>query len=140
VLPPDRELVLDIDPARIAQIFTNLLNNAANYTPEGGEIRVRVAADAQWVRVSVADNGIGIAPEQLRQVFELFRQLSSTPGQGGLGIGLSLSARLAELHGGRIEARSDGQGQGAEFTLVLPRGDTPAPAARVEAPPVRSTA
>ena len=128
-LPP-RDLVLEVDPARVAQIFTNLLNNAANYTPPGGEIRVRVEDTPQWVRVAVADNGIGIAPDQLQKVFELFQQLASQPGQGGLGIGLSLSSRLAELHGGRIEAHSEGRGRGAEFTLVLPRGAAPAPRAQ----------
>ena len=118
-IPPD--LVLDVDPARLAQVFTNLLNNAANYTPAGGEIDVGVAAGDDEVRVAVRDNGIGIAPDQLQRVFEMFTLAQSTPAGGGLGIGLSLASRLAELHGGRIEAHSEGPGRGAEFVVVLPR-------------------
>jgi signal transduction histidine kinase len=117
----DGALELDCDPTRVAQVLTNLLNNAANYTPQGGRIEVGVEADATAVRMSVKDNGVGLSPEQLRQVFELFVQVDRTATGGGLGIGLSLAARLAELHGGRIEARSEGLGQGAEFILVLPR-------------------
>jgi signal transduction histidine kinase len=124
----DPALELDIDPARVAQIFTNLLNNAANYTPPGGDIAVDVAADAREVRVAIRDNGIGIAPDKLRQVFEMFVQAERSLAGGGLGIGLSLAARLAELHGGHIEAHSEGPGQGAEFVVVLPRGARPAPA------------
>ncbi|RYF16380.1 MAG: hypothetical protein EOO30_11015 [Comamonadaceae bacterium] len=118
----DPALVLDIDPARVAQVFTNLLNNAAHYTPPGGEIAVEVAMGPRDVRVSVRDNGIGIAPEKLREVFELFHQVGSAAG-GGLGIGLSLASRLVELHGGHIEANSAGLGHGSEFTVVLPRDD-----------------
>jgi signal transduction histidine kinase len=124
----DPALELDIDPARVAQIFTNLLNNAANYTPPGGDITVGVEADAREVRVAIRDNGIGIAPDKLRQVFEMFVQAERSLAGGGLGIGLSLAARLAELHGGHIEAHSEGPGQGAEFVVVLPRGARPAPA------------
>jgi signal transduction histidine kinase len=120
VVPADRDLVLDVDPARVAQILTNLLNNAAHYTPQGGDIWIAPAVDAQAVRIGVRDNGIGIAPEKLAEVFELFRQVSSSSG-GGLGIGLSLAARLAEMHGGRIEAHSEGLGRGSEFVVVLPR-------------------
>ncbi len=115
----DPAIVLDADPARLAQIFTNLLNNAAHYTPPGGEIVVAARTTPREVRVSVRDNGIGIAPGKLRQVFELFHQVGG-PAGGGLGIGLSLAARLARLHGGRIEAHSEGEGKGSEFTLVLP--------------------
>jgi len=116
----DPGIVLDIDAARVAQIFTNLLNNAAHYTPPGGDIALDVAADAETVRVAVRDSGIGIAPEKLREVFELFHQVGSSAG-GGLGIGLSLAARLAEMHGGWIEAHSEGLDRGAEFVVVLPR-------------------
>ena len=125
VAPVDPSLALDIDPARVAQIFSNLLNNAATYTPPGGEIHVTVQADGPWVRVAVRDNGIGIEAEQLSHVFELFRQLDRSADSSGLGIGLSLSARLAELHGGRIEASSEGRGRGSEFVVVLPRDAAP---------------
>ena len=119
--PVDPALVLDLDAARIAQVFTNLLNNAAHYTPAGGRIELTVEASAHEVRVSVRDNGIGIAQDKLREVFQLFVQAQRSAAGGGLGIGLSLASRLAELHGGRIEARSPGEGQGAEFIVVLPR-------------------
>ena len=89
------------------------------------------------VRVSVRDNGIGIAPDKLRRVFELFHQVGG-PAGGGLGIGLSLAARLARLHGGRIEAHSEGDGKGSEFTLVLPwlvgGGETQGTGRREEGP------
>lgn len=133
----DPAIVLDADPARLAQIFTNLLNNAAHYTPPGGEIVVAARTTPREVRVSVRDNGIGIAPDKLRQVFELFHQVGG-PAGGGLGIGLSLAARLARLHGGRIEAHSEGEGKGSEFTLVLPwlagGGETHATGRREEGP------
>ncbi|HYE41331.1 MAG TPA: CHASE domain-containing protein, partial [Ramlibacter sp.] len=128
----DPALVLEIDPARLAQVFTNLLNNAAHYTPPGGEITIAVASGPREVRVSVRDNGIGIAPQKLREVFELFHQVGSAAG-GGLGIGLSLASRLVELHGGHIEAHSDGLGQGSEFTVVLPHGAGAPPPAQDEA-------
>lgn len=129
----DPALELDVDAARLAQIFTNLLNNAAHYTPEGGEIEIAVRQEPGWVRVAVRDNGIGIEPAKLRQVFDLFAQVEPATG-GGLGIGLSLSARLAELHGGRIEAHSEGLGRGAEFVVVLPRPGTAPGAASDRSP------
>jgi signal transduction histidine kinase len=119
--PIDAAVELECDPTRVAQILTNLLNNAANYTPEGGRIAVAATADGDCVRFSVQDSGMGLTPEQLRQVFELFVQVHRDATGGGLGIGLSLAARLAELHGGRIEADSEGLGRGATFVLVLPR-------------------
>jgi signal transduction histidine kinase len=131
----DPALELDIDPARVAQIFTNLLNNAANYTPPGGAIAVGVQVDAQEVRVAIRDNGIGIAPDKLRQVFEMFVQAERSLAGGGLGIGLSLAARLAELHGGRIEAFSAGEGKGAEFVVVLPRQADPPTGTDASGPP-----
>jgi signal transduction histidine kinase len=122
VTPPvDGAMELECDPTRVAQILTNLLNNAANYTPEGGRIEVGAAAEGDNVRFSVKDSGVGLTPEQLRQVFELFVQVDRDAKGGGLGIGLSLAAQLAELHGGRIEASSQGLGRGATFVLVLPR-------------------
>jgi two-component system, OmpR family, sensor kinase len=119
--PVDPDLELDLDAARVAQIFTNLLNNAAHYTPEGGRIEIAVTASDEEVRVAVRDNGIGIEAVKLRQVFELFVQAQRSSAGGGLGIGLSLAARLAELHGGHIEASSEGPGRGSEFVVVLPR-------------------
>jgi signal transduction histidine kinase len=119
--PVDPHLELEIDPARLAQIFTNLLNNAAHYTPEAGRIEIHVQAAPQEVRVAVRDNGIGIEPQKLPEVFGLFVQAQRPQAGGGLGIGLSLASRLAELHGGRIEAHSEGLGRGSEFVVVLPR-------------------
>ncbi len=117
----DPAIELDADPTRVAQILTNLLNNAANYTPAGGDVWLQVSTpDPGEVHIAVRDNGIGIEPQRLRQIFELFMQVNRSPAGGGLGIGLSLAARLAEMHGGRIEARSEGLGRGAEFVLVLP--------------------
>jgi len=120
---------LEVDAARIAQILTNLLNNAATYTPPGGVIRLAADAGPAEVRIAVKDTGIGLEPEQLLHVFEMFAQVRTSPAGGGLGIGLSLASRLAEMHGGRIEARSEGTGRGAEFILVLPRQAAALPAA-----------
>lgn len=116
----DPELWLHVDPTRVAQVLTNLLNNAAHYTPPGGLIDVVTRVEEGTVRIAVRDNGIGIDSEHLQQVFDLFVQLDRGPGGSGLGIGLSLAARLAELHGGSLEAHSEGAGRGSEFVLVLP--------------------
>nr|WP_297524807.1 ATP-binding protein [uncultured Roseateles sp.] len=123
------------DPVRLTQLLVNLLNNAARYTDPGGRIDVHIARgegeDAEAV-LTVTDNGIGIAPEQLPQLFELFSQLdrSHSRSQGGLGIGLSLSQTLARLHGGQLTATSDGLGRGSSFQLRLPQ----IPAATAGAP------
>jgi PAS domain S-box-containing protein len=119
---PDEPLVLDVDPVRIAQILVNLLNNAAKYTEEGGQIRLAVRREGAAVSISVRDNGVGIAPDMLAKVFELFRQAGDSLGrdQGGLGIGLTLAKQLVELHDGTIHAYSAGLGQGAEFVIRLP--------------------
>jgi two-component system CheB/CheR fusion protein len=114
---------LDADPARLAQVLSNLLNNAAKYTEPGGRIwltAARPAADDVLVRVR--DTGIGIAPDMLPKVFELFAQAdrSRDMSQGGLGVGLHLARRLVELHGGSVEAHSDGPGTGSEFVVRLP--------------------
>jgi signal transduction histidine kinase/ActR/RegA family two-component response regulator len=111
------------DRARLMQILTNLLNNAAKYTPEDGQIVLRVEADNDVVTVNVKDNGVGIGPELLPHVFELFSQAERSPdrSQGGLGLGLALVKRLAELHGGSVTAHSEGIGKGSEFMLRLPR-------------------
>ena len=121
--------IVDIDAARITQVVTNLLNNAAKFTPEGGRIVLDAFDEADAVIVRVHDEGIGIAPEVLPRVFDLFAQGSSTTvdqAQGGLGIGLSLVKRLVEMHGGTVQARSEGLGKGACFAVHLPRGEPPA--------------
>ncbi len=110
------------DPVRLAQVFVNLLNNAARYTPARGHIELSVARQGDDVAVTVADDGIGIAAEQLPRLFEMFSQVDPGPGhaQGGLGIGLSLSRRLMQLHGGSLHAHSDGLGRGSRVTAMLP--------------------
>jgi PAS domain S-box-containing protein len=121
-LPPS-PLFLVADPARLEQVLTNLLNNAAKYTEEGGKIELSVDAEDAQIVVRVRDTGIGIAPELLPRVFDLFQQAerSLDRSQGGLGIGLTLVRRLVELHGGTVEARSAGVGRGSEFVIRLPR-------------------
>ena len=110
------------DGVRLTQVFSNLLTNAAKYTNAGGEIRLAIHRDADRVRVSVRDNGIGIPPEHLASVFDMFMQVdrSSRRAQGGLGIGLTLVRSLMQMHGGRVEARSAGTGLGSEFIVELP--------------------
>ncbi|HSV45669.1 MAG TPA: ATP-binding protein [Ramlibacter sp.] len=111
------------DPVRLAQVFSNLLNNAAKYTRPGGNIEVRVDSLHSHLEVRVRDNGIGIPPDMLDKVFGLFTQVTHPVQrrQGGLGIGLSLVDGLVRLHGGMVEARSDGPGHGSEFIVTLPR-------------------
>jgi CheY-like chemotaxis protein/anti-sigma regulatory factor (Ser/Thr protein kinase) len=114
---------LHADLTRLAQVFSNLLNNGAKYMESGGVIVVEASADADEVVVAVRDRGIGIAPDVLPHVFELFVQAdrSLERAQGGLGIGLTLVRRLVELHDGSVTVRSDGPGQGSEFVVRLPR-------------------
>ena len=121
VLPPE-PVTLDADPTRLAQVFSNLLNNAAKYTPRGGSICVTAERKGDEIVVRVRDTGIGIPPDMLPRVFEMFTQVdrSLERSQGGLGIGLSLVRGLVELHGGSVEARSDGPGQGSELLVRLP--------------------
>lgn len=120
---PPQPLWVRGDPTRLLQIVGNLLSNAAKYTPAGGEVRVTLEADGELARISVRDTGVGLSEEMLPKVFDLFAQVhkglevSST----GLGIGLSVTKRLTELHGGRIEVRSEGLGRGAEFIVNLQR-------------------
>jgi PAS domain S-box-containing protein len=124
------------DTARLAQIVDNLLNNAAKYTEPGGRIELTVVHDEPNLVLTVKDNGVGIPPEMLKRIFDLFTQgqnmLETT--QGGLGIGLTLVKRLVELHGGEVEARSGGPGQGSEFTVRLPALSSPALHGQVQAP------
>ncbi len=121
---------LDADPVRLAQVFANLLNNAAKYTPNGGQITLRAERRGDQVEVSVRDNGAGIRSEALPKVFELFMQAERTynRSQGGLGIGLTLVRSIVALHGGTVEARSAGLGQGSEFVVRLPLLQVPAAA------------
>jgi PAS domain S-box-containing protein len=116
-------LVWEGDPVRLAQVVSNLLTNAARYTEPGGQVRLRASReDASWLRISVADDGVGMSPELRAQVFDLFFQgkRNIDRAEGGLGIGLALVKNIVELHGGRVEARSEGKGKGSEFVVLLP--------------------
>ncbi len=119
---PDEPIYIEGDVTRLTQIFQNLLNNAAKYTPAGGRVEISSSRADACVRVAVRDNGIGIPPDMLERVFEMFAQAErpGTLARDGLGIGLSLAQRLAQMHGGRIEAHSEGEGRGSEFAVVLP--------------------
>ena len=110
------------DVVRLTQVVANLLNNASKYTEPGGQIEVAVRRDGERARLTVRDNGIGVAPGELERIFELFSQMSNgrERAQGGLGIGLTLVKRLVELHGGTVEARSDGPKRGMEIVVQLP--------------------
>lgn len=121
---------VDGDPTRLEQIVSNLLDNALKYTPNGGSIDLRLARAGDDVVFSVRDSGVGIPPELLPQVFDVFVQgaISIDRSQGGLGIGLSLVRRLVELHGGSVAADSPGAGLGSSFTIRLPYADPAAPA------------
>lgn len=127
-LPPE-PVYVEGDAVRLAQVFGNLLSNAAKYTPQGGEIRVAAERNGRWAIVRVRDSGIGIAPEHLPHVFEPFYQVDSSlaHAQGGLGIGLALVRRIAEFHGGSAEVHSEGRGTGSEFTVRLPLDGKPRP-------------
>jgi len=119
---PDEPLYVDADLTRMAQVLQNLLNNAAKYTPPGGKIGLHAAFDGQQVTIRITDSGIGIPPEMLSHIFNLFTQVGrSIEWQtGGLGIGLTLVQRLVEMHGGNVEAQSDGLDKGSVFTVRLP--------------------
>jgi signal transduction histidine kinase/ActR/RegA family two-component response regulator len=115
-----KSLHVEGDPVRLAQILSNLLINAAKFTPPSGRIELGMQAADGEVSISVRDNGVGIDREQLPRVFEMFVQLESPQEHGGLGLGLALVKSLVELHHGRVEARSDGVGKGSEFIVRLP--------------------
>jgi CheY-like chemotaxis protein/nitrogen-specific signal transduction histidine kinase len=119
---PSRPIVIDADPTRLAQVFANLLNNSAKYTQAGGRIQVEAERGERDVLVTVRDNGVGIPCDALAYVFDMFRQVdrSLERSQGGLGIGLTLVRRLVEMHGGTINAQSEGPGKGSEFIVRLP--------------------
>ncbi|HEY7474465.1 MAG TPA: ATP-binding protein [Vicinamibacterales bacterium] len=118
----DTPILVDGDPIRLTQVFANLLNNAAKYTPERGKITLTAQKRDGRAVISVRDSGEGIAPEMLARVFEMFTQAPPAAAQakGGLGIGLTLVRQLVELHGGAVEAFSEGPGMGSEFIVTLP--------------------
>ncbi len=116
---PDVPAPVMADAVRLIQVLANLLSNSVKYSPDGSRIEMRLEVQEREVSVAVRDNGAGIEPGRLEQVFDMFYQVSKA--QGGLGIGLALVKGLVELHGGRIRAHSDGAGQGSEFVLTLPR-------------------
>jgi two-component system CheB/CheR fusion protein len=118
----EEPIILEVDSVRLTQVLSNLLTNAAKYTPADGEITVGSRWDAEGLTIFVRDTGVGLAPEALAQVFTMFNRVESEIGrsEGGLGIGLALAKGLVELHGGRVEALSAGPGKGSEFVVSLP--------------------
>lgn len=122
VSEPDERLLIDADPVRIDQILTNVLTNAVKYTPEGGHVTLAIGRAGDKISLRVTDDGVGIAPERIGGIFELFAQAESSIGraQGGMGIGLALVRNLVHLHEGTVEAKSDGLGKGSEFVILLP--------------------
>ena len=137
---PDQPVWLDADPLRVAQVFGNLLTNAAKFTDARGRIKLAATLDGGTVEVAVTDNGIGIAPEALEDIFQMFVQIGSPleRTESGLGIGLALAKALVELHGGRISAESAGIGRGTTFRVRLPVA--PEPEGEVAAPTLAAAA
>jgi signal transduction histidine kinase len=133
---PRAPIILDADPLRLSQAISNLLNNAAKYTPPGGEIELSAREEEGGIVVSVRDNGVGIAPAMRPHLFKMFARgdLSIERAQGGLGIGLALVRSFVELHGGRVELLAHGEApnSGSEFVIRLP--------GIVSAPPGRNSA
>ena len=119
---PDDPIRLRGDHARVTQIVGNLISNAARYTPNGGDIRVSLRSEDRWAKIEIADNGIGIAPEQQGRIFDIFAQVApdGRMNQEGLGIGLALVKQLVELHGGRILLTRSAPGKGSSFEVWLP--------------------
>src|SRR5436190_15823353 len=119
---PDELITVDGDKTRLIQVFANILHNASKFMDPGGRIHLKAAREGAHVAISISDTGIGISPELLPKVFELFTQVHSKSerAQGGLGIGLALVRRLIDMHGGTVTARSDGLGSGSEFTVRIP--------------------
>jgi signal transduction histidine kinase/CheY-like chemotaxis protein len=131
---------LDADPVRLAQVLSNLLTNAAKYTDPPGRILLGARVDDEVVQISVKDNGIGLSPSALGDIFGMFTQGADERGraEGGLGIGLALVEGLVDLHGGSVAVRSDGLGHGSEFVVTLPRRSRPA-APDAQPPAARAT-
>ena len=119
---PAEPVWLDADHTRLAQVVSNLLNNAAKYTPEGGTVTLTAVADGAMAEIRVSDTGVGIPPEMQSRIFEIFAQVEDhlTKAQGGLGIGLALAKQLVSLHGGTLGVASAGQDQGSVFTVRVP--------------------
>ncbi len=143
VVLPESPMPMTGDATRLAQVFANLLHNAAKFTAPGGHIRVQVIHDDAGITATVADDGIGIEPAMLSRVFELFTQVDQTleRPQAGLGVGLTLARRLIEMHGGTLEGTSDGPGRGSRFVVRLPHVAAPERAAAPAAahPPEAAT-
>jgi PAS domain S-box-containing protein len=139
---PSGELVLNADPLRLSQVFSNLLNNAAKYTDPGGHVALTARVEQRTVVVEVSDDGIGIAPDAITHVFEMFGQIDGAlkQAEGGLGIGLALVKGLVELHGGTISASSAGKGQGSVFTVRLPNVIEFVPSVEAQRTPGRAQA
>ncbi len=118
---PESPVYIDADPLRLAQVFANILNNAAKYTDRGGQISVSVSVNKNDVTVNISDNGIGIAPDMLGSIFEMFTQVDQSLERthAGLGVGLALAKHLTELHGYALHAYSDGIGKGSTFSMQL---------------------
>lgn len=133
---PDQEVCVDGDLTRLAQSLSNLVNNAAKYTPDGGRIQVSLACEGSDAVLTVTDDGIGLPPDTIARVFDMFAQVNRSleRAQGGLGIGLALVRSLVQMHGGQVSAASPGAGQGSTFTLRLPLLQ-PAPKPAPAAPP-----
>ncbi|HEV2719982.1 MAG TPA: HAMP domain-containing sensor histidine kinase, partial [Thermoanaerobaculia bacterium] len=119
---PEEPVPVNVDPVRADQIINNILTNAIKYTPEGGHVVLSLECEGTMARIRVKDDGVGIAPERIGTIFELFAQAENAIGraQGGMGIGLALVRNLTELHGGHVTAKSDGPGLGSEFIVELP--------------------
>ena len=139
---PHEPIWFDGDPTRLAQMVGNLLNNAAKFTPEEGEVSVSVARTEEQATIEVADAGLGIDSETLARLFEPFAQAdrSLDRSRGGLGLGLALVKGMVELHGGTVTAQSDGPGRGARFTVKLPLGRQETAATRPSSVPLQMAA
>jgi signal transduction histidine kinase/CheY-like chemotaxis protein len=133
---PAEPIYLEADEARVTQVLINLLGNAGKYTERGGRIRLSVAREGDEAVLRVRDNGVGIEPDMLGRIFDLFTQVGRSlhRSQGGLGIGLSLVRQLVELQGGKISAHSEGPGKGSEFVVRLPAAAPPAPSPSADDP------
>lgn len=139
---PDEAILLHADPVRLEQVFANLLNNAAKYSGRGSHVILSASTESDTVLVSIRDNGVGIPPDRLADIFEMFSQVKTAGDspQGGLGIGLSLVQGLVQLHSGEVEARSEGVGKGSEFIVRLPlhKPNTPEPDSATDSPATTS--
>jgi signal transduction histidine kinase len=130
---PEGPITLEADWARLRQVVANLLNNAFKYTQAGGQVVLKATVEGDEAVVRVQDTGVGIAPEMLPKIFDLFTQEECGSGrsEGGLGIGLAVVKELVALHGGTVQVRSEGKGKGSDFAVRLPLGRThpdPSPA------------